>query len=74
MAAVGRIRLALRLGLGLGLGLGLANPHPNPNPNPDPNPSVASGSHGGSTGSSLAGLGPDSRANSGQDLLGVAVG
>ena len=50
------------------------NPNPNLNPNPNPNPSVASGSHGGSTGSSLAGLGPDSRANSGQDLLGVAVG
>ena len=48
--------------------------NPNPDPNPNPNPSVASGSHGGSTGSSLAGLGPDSRANSGQDLLGVAVG
>ena len=56
----------------MGLGLGLANPKRNRNRNP--NPSVALGSHGGSTGSSLAGLGPDSRANSGQDLLGVAVG
>jgi hypothetical protein len=36
-------------------------------------PSLA-GSLEGSTGSGLAGLGPDSRAGSGQDLLGVAVG
>eukprot|EP00964_Phaeocystis_antarctica_P077256 scaffold47910_cov51-Phaeocystis_antarctica.AAC.2 len=36
--------------------------------------SVDLGSNQGSTGSGLAGLGPDSRAGSGQDLLGVAVG